>query len=128
MKYIRQHILFLLGCVFIICTETHAADNFDPVSSSFRMLWGLVVVLAVIFLLYAILRKKVSALQYNDKGVIKVLEVKHIMPKKSLMLIEVRGQEFVVGAGNDSIHSIVPLHQSNSFSTILKKSEDKISL
>lgn len=128
MKFSRQHILYSLGCVFIICTDTHAADNFDPVNSSFRMLWGLVVVLAVIFVLYAILRKKVSALQHNDKGFIKIVEVKHIMPKKSLMLIEVRGQEFVVGAGNDAIHSIVPLQQSNSFSTILKKSEDKISL
>ncbi len=126
MKFLGIYLLAPLGLLSLSCQTAVAADKFDPVSSSFRMLWGLVVVLAIIFVLYAVLRKKVSGLQSNDRGAIKIIEVKHIMPKKSLMLVEIRGKEFVVGAGNDAIHSIVPLSQSNTFSQILERSEEKI--
>ncbi len=118
---------FLFSTI-LAASFVHAAEQFDMVDSSFRMLWGLLVVLAIIFVIYAILRKRVTGFQHGDKGVIKIVEVKHIMPKKSLMLVEVRGQEFVVGAGNDTINTIVPLQQSSSFSALLEKSEEKISL
>ena len=119
--------VFLFSTI-LAASLVHAAEQFDMVDSSFRMLWGLLIVLAIIFVIYAILRKRVTGFQHGDRGFIKIVEVKHIMPKKSLMLVEIRGQEFVVGAGNDTINTIVPLHQSSSFSALLEKSEEKISL
>ncbi len=106
------------------CSSAHAAE-YDAVSSGFRMLWGLLIVLAIMFVLYTLLRKRVSAFQQQGKGIIKVIEIKHIPPKKSLLLIEVRGREFLVGAGSDAITTITPLQQGASFSSVLENTQEK---
>jgi len=103
-----------------------AATDFDPVSSGLRMLWGLLVVLGIMFAAYYLLRKRVTAFQQQGKGIITILETRHIHPKKSLMLIEVRGKEYLVGAGGDAITTIVPLQSGDSFSTILETTEEKM--
>lgn len=101
-------------------------EQFDTLYSGLRMLWGLLIVLAVILVLYAVLKKRFSVFKQQDNSQIKVLEIKHVMPKKSLILIEVKGQEFLVGSGNDSINTIIPLSKSHSFESVLEKSEQKL--
>lgn len=113
---------FLATVVSSSCA--HAAE-YDAVSSGLRMLWGLLIVLAIMFVLYTLLRKRVSAFQQQGKGIIKVIEIKHIPPKKSLLLIEVRGREFLVGAGSDAITSIIPLQHGASFPSVLEKTQEK---
>lgn len=102
-----------------------ASTGFDPVSSGFRVLWGLLVVLAIIFGLYLLLRKRLSSFQQQGKGDINILEVKHVMPKKTLLLIEVKGQHFLAGGGGDSINTIVPLRE-HGFDSVLKRSREKV--
>ena len=112
----------------LISTPAYSAEKFDPLSSGIRMLWGLAVVLAIILLLYWLIKKNFKAFQQHDKGIIKVLEVKHVLPKKTLLLIEVKGQEYLVGAGSETIGTIVPLKQIKSFSKILDSSEEELSI
>ena len=102
-----------------------AADEFDPVSSGIRMLIGLLVVLAIILGLYYLLRSRVSAFHQQGKGIIKIVEIRHVLPKKTLMLVEVRGREFLVGAGSDTISTIVPIHPGKSFASMLEQSEEE---
>lgn len=117
-------LIFLLQ--ILLCETAFAAKEFDPVSSGLRMLWGLLVVLAIMFVLYYFMKKRLSAYQQHGKGTINIVEIKNIPPRKSLMLVEVRGREFLVGGGNDSINTIVPLQGSGAFSAILEKSEEKL--
>ncbi len=119
----------LLISVLLLAVSTQsayaAADEFNPVSSGIRMLLGLLVVLAIILGLYYLLRNRVSAFNQQGKGLIKVVEIRHVLPKKTLMLIEVRGREFIVGAGSDTISTIVPLESGESFAAVLEQSEEK---
>jgi flagellar protein FliO/FliZ len=49
------------------------------------------------------------------------------MPKKSLFLIEVRGREYLVGSGGDSLNLIASIddenHSNSTFESILKDTE-----
>jgi flagellar protein FliO/FliZ len=103
-----------------------AAAQFDAVSAGFRVLWGLLIVLAVMFVLYILLRKRLTSFQQHGKGLIKVIETKHVLPKKTILLIEVRGKEYLVGAGNDTIGTIIPLQHGASFSSVLENTEKNI--
>ncbi len=91
-----------------------------------RMLGGLIVVLAIILGLYYLLRKRLSSFQHQGKGAINIVEIKHVQPRKTLMLVEVRGREYLIGSGGDSINTIVPLQHGESFSSHLQKSADKL--
>ena len=115
-------ILFLLG---VSATPAWSAE-FDPVASGMRMLGGLLVVLLIILGLYYILRKRLGIMQNQGKGAISIIEIKHVQPRKTLMLVEVRGREYLIGSGGDSINTIVPLQQVESFSSHLHKSADKL--
>lgn len=117
-------VLISLILLTVFVPLAHAAE-FDPVSSGIRMLIGLLVVLAIILGLYYLLRNRVSAFHQQGKGIIKVIEIRHILPKKTLILIEVRGREFLVGAGSDTISNIVPLQPGESFASLLEQSEEE---
>ena len=106
-----------------------ALGNEGPslLNSSLRMTWGLLVVLAVLLIIYVIVKKRFAPMQGRAKGRINVIETRHLMPKKSLFLVEVRGQEFLLGAGSDSIEltpRIDPGDRSRrSFEQILNAAE-----
>lgn len=117
-------ILFAVVLIGISAQAAHAAEA-DLVNASIRMFIGLLVVLAIILGLYYLLRNRVSAFHQPGKGIIKVIEVRHVLPKKTLMLVEVRGREYLVGAGSDTISTIVPLQPGKSFASLLEQSEEE---
>ncbi|HKJ65671.1 MAG TPA: flagellar biosynthetic protein FliO [Desulfopila sp.] len=122
----KRHFVFFASLTVLLAGPALAATDFDPVRSGLRMLWGLLVVLGIMFAAYYLLRKRVAAFQHQGKGIITILETRHIHPKKSLILIEVRGKEYLVGAGGDTINTIIPLQSGGSFSTILENTEEKL--
>lgn len=122
---IKSLIIATSVCVVLgFCQSSFAADTMDPIYASLRMLWGLLIVSALILIIYWILRKRLNILKTTESKHIKIIEVRHIMPKKSLMLIEVRGHEYLVGTGNDSISTITPLVKPSSFATCLQETEE----
>ena len=101
-----------------------------------RFLGGLVLVIGVILVLYALLKKRFSLLHNRDSSRIHILEIKPLAPRKSLCLVEVGGQEFLLGLSQDSISPLAALGQghspgalvngqpgSQSFDSILKTSQ-----
>jgi flagellar protein FliO/FliZ len=101
-----------------------ASEPDTSISAGLRVLWGLLVVSGILFIIYGLMKKKMSFLHSSGKGMIKIIEVRHLMPKKSLYLIEVRGQEFLLGAAQDRIDLIAALNRNpeGSFSEILDRS------
>jgi flagellar protein FliO/FliZ len=95
-------------------------------NASLRMTWGLLVVLAVLLIIYGIVKKRLSPMQGRSKGRINVIETRHLMPKKSLFLVEVRGREYLLGAGSDSLELIARIdgdQPGRSFQQILSDTE-----
>jgi flagellar protein FliO/FliZ len=86
--------------------------NTDPLlfAAGLRMFWGLLVVLGILLIMYALMRKKLSFIKRNDNSRIKVIEIRHLMPKKSLCLVKIGDQEFLLGLGNDTIKLIAEIN------------------
>jgi flagellar protein FliO/FliZ len=91
-----------------------------------RMIWGLLVVLGLILLLYGLLKKKFSLLAHSPQQQIRIVEIKPLMGKKALCLVEVRGQEFLLGLSGDRIDHIASLAKKSgpTFAETLRKSGD----
>ena len=104
-----------------------AAESFTLLDSSLKMIWGLLVVLGILLIIYGLVKKRVTLLQGGGKGHIKIIESRHLLPKKSLFLVEVRGREYLLGSGGDSLTLIASLnetgHASPDFNSILKDTE-----
>lgn len=108
-----------------------SAESFSMLNSSLKMIWGLLVVLGILLIIYGLIKKRVTLLQGGGKGIIKVIESRHLMPKKSLFLIEVRGREYLVGSGGDSLNLIASIEDGtdsrSNFESILKETESSTS-
>ena len=109
-----------------------SAESFSMLNSSLKMIWGLLVVLGILLIIYGLVKKRVTLLQGGGKGIIKIIESRHLMPKKSLFLIEVRGKEYLVGSGGDSLNLIASIedgtHSRSNFKSILKETESSKSV
>lgn len=99
----------------------------DEVDAYFRLLWGLLAVLGVMLILYALLKKRFSVLNVRGNSAIKVIEMRPLMPKKSLCLVEVGGCQYLLGLSADRITLIAELQQSkkNSFSEVFEQTRDR---
>lgn len=107
----------LIPALIIFClSATNAfAGTESPfsLSTTFRLFWGLLIVLGVLLVIYALAKKKLSFLNAGGgKGAITIIETRHLMPRKSLCLVKVRDQEFLLGLGNDQINLIAAIEPS----------------
>lgn len=115
---------FLLSTLFFpahICQGAEALES--DVYSYFKVLWGLVVVLGIILVLYGLLRKRFSLFASGSHQDIKVLEVRPLMGKKALCLVNVRGKDFLLGISDSQITTIstFPAQSGDDFSEVLEK-------
>ena len=108
------HILLLSWALALIPAGiTHAAESpADEISGYFRVMWGLCIVLAIILILYALLKRRFSIINPRGGRAIRVLEIQPLMPRKSLCLVEVKGREFLLGIGTDTITLLADLDNS----------------
>lgn len=81
----------------------------DEISGYFRVMWGLCIVLAIILILYALLKRRFSIINPRSGKSIRVLEIQPLMPRKSLYLVEVKGREYLLGVGADTITLLADL-------------------
>jgi len=88
----------------------------------FRVIWGLLVVLGIILVLYGLLKKRFSLLTTGENQEIKIIEIKPLLGKKMLCLISVKGQEHLLGISGDTITHIAALtpQPPSSFAEVLQ--------
>jgi flagellar protein FliO/FliZ len=104
-----------------------AHENISIFGSSLRMIWGLLIVLGILLIIYGLVKKRITSFHGGGKGIIKVIETRHLLPKKTLFLVEVRGKEFLLGSGSESLHLLSPIdtpHHSPSFDEFLHSKEE----
>ena len=102
-----------------------ASSQVVDMESYFRVIWGLLVVLAVILALYGLFRKRFSLLAGSPEKNIKILEIKPLMGKKALCLITVKGTEYLLGISGDQINHLATLSTKPelSFAETLRSTE-----
>ncbi len=94
-------------------------ENTDPslFSASLRMFWGLLIVSGILLIIYGLLRKRLSFIQTNSNSEIQIKEMRHIMQKKSLCLVEVKGQTFLLGVGTENFTLLATFPENNQAAT-----------
>ncbi len=102
-----------------------AGAELGSMESYFRVIWGLLVVLGIILILYGIFKKRLSLFHTPASQSIKVLEIKPLMPKKALCLVEVKGEEYLLGISSDQITHIatVGTKKKSSFTDALSRTD-----
>ncbi len=117
-------VLFFFSTQLLSPANSFAANiiSGDDAANYFRVIWGLLVVLGIILILYGFLKKRFSLLSAGGSQNIKIVEIKPLMGKKSLCLINVRGQEHLLGISGDRITHIAALtpQPESSFAEVLQ--------
>ena len=78
-----------------------------------RMLLLLAAVVAAIYVLFLVLRK-VGGNRTEERGLIRVLDSKTLAPGRSLHLVQVAGQTYLVGASESSVSIVAPIPAKDS--------------
>ncbi len=106
-----------------LAQESGAPDIFPAV---LKMVGALLLVLGLVFFLYAMSRRGFGSLLPGARsGQIRVVETRYLGPKKAVCLIEVRGQEFLLGVGSERVDLLSALGPKTPtpFEETLKSSE-----
>jgi len=77
-------------------------------SALLQTLWALLVVIGIILVLYALTRKRFG-IGKRGTGKINLVELRHIMPKTTLALVEVEGKRLLLGIGSGRISLLADL-------------------
>lgn len=105
-------ILFVVLSRFLLPADAYAAAFSGSSTENYmRMIWGLLIVLGIILVLYGLVKKRFSLLSNCQNKEIRVLEIKPLMGKKAICLVEVRGQEYLLGVAADRITHLATLQQ-----------------
>lgn len=125
MQFIPLFLLIFLPSQ-VMAAET-AGGAASPLANGFRVIGGLVLVIGLVLLAYAATKRRGGLFQGNRGTAVKVLETKHLGPKKALALIEVRGEEMLIGIGNEGINLICRFNGANkdSFASSLQQQMDR---
>lgn len=117
-------ILAIPALLLLTLPQPAAAAELVETGAMLRLTWGLLVVLGIMLILYALVRKRFSLFQSPTGSAIEVVELRHLMPKKSLCLVEVRGQHYLLGLSADRVSLIaeLPGERKESFATALEQS------
>lgn len=114
----------LLISLLLIPAPAMAGDSLAMGSAIVQMVWALLVVVGIILILFAIARKRFGLGQAGP-GAIKIVEMRHLMPKSTLALVEVRDRELLLGIGGGKIELLADLSNppkaTASFKTMLEE-------
>jgi flagellar protein FliO/FliZ len=108
--------LFIMLPESAVCAAQPQLVEAGSLNSYFRMIWGLLVVLGIILILYGLFRRRFSLLNQTSSQAIKILEIKPLMAKKALCLIEIRGEEHLLGISADKITHLAAVSEKKGSS------------
>jgi flagellar protein FliO/FliZ len=121
-------LIVFIGVLWPAFAGAAGFDSENLLPASLKLIGALALVLGLVLLLYYFSRKGFGFLPSPRSGAIKVLEVKHLMPKKSLFLVEVHGRQLLLGVGIDRIELLSDLEWCNNkanFEETLSQAEEK---
>lgn len=129
MKSFRLLALVLAAGIDIVGSTTVYATTLEnsDFDNYIKVIWGLLVVLGIILVLYGLLKKRFSLLHSSAKQEINIVEMKPLMGKKALCLVKVRGQELLLGISDNNISHLASFAGSSdkNFAEVLQASSEK---
>ncbi len=119
-----MHFLLHIVLLALMPTQAWAAETLSMGSPLLRMSWALLLVMGLILAIYGIAKKRLSLGTLGGKA-IKVIEIRPIMPKSTLALVEVHGKEYLLGIGADGIRLLADVsgnaqEEKPNFETLMR--------
>jgi len=111
--------LLIANPPLVLAAAGHSTS--ELMTSGMRVVGALVLVLGVMFIIYAVAKKRLKFLPGQRHGTIQVIEMRYLAPKKAVALVKVRGQELLVGVGQDQVNLILKLDSSHPFEETLQE-------
>jgi flagellar protein FliO/FliZ len=99
--------------LLLLPAPVYAADSLSMGSAVLQMSWALLIVVGLILALYGLTKKRLLLGKMGGNA-IKIIEMRALMPKSTLALVEVRGKEYLLGVGSDGIRLLVDLSQDDA--------------
>jgi len=118
---------FVATALFLLsATPAFSAESGDLWPAALKSMGALLFVLAVILLLYALVQRKLPGLNGGRNGEIKIIENRYLAPRRSISLIEVRGQTLLLGVGQERIEVLARLDEvpKEDFASLLDEREE----
>ena len=96
-------------------------------NAALQTLWALLIVAGLILAIYALARKRLFSGKLGGNH-IRVIEMRPLLPKATLALVEVRGREYLLGINGGNIQLLADLSAASptnesDFPGILAKSK-----
>ena len=101
-------LIFTLLAAAFAAADAFAAGQPTMSAALLRTTWALLVVLGLILALYGLARKRLI-LGKTSGSAIKIIEMRPLMTKTTLALVEVRGRELLLGISANGIHCLADL-------------------
>ena len=101
--------LGLISALILLAVDAFAADQPGMSAALLRTTWALLVVVGLILALYGLARKRLSLVGARRGSIINIVEVRPLMTKTTLALVEVRGRELLLGVSASGIHCLADL-------------------
>ncbi len=94
-------VVFLLPV--LLPNTAQATETLSMGSAVLQMTWALLVVVGLILAIYGLARRRLF-LGKTGGNAINIVAMRPLMPKSTLALVEVRGQEYLLGVSAAGIH------------------------
>lgn len=109
------NVIFIVFSVLLpqmVCATESGETDLLPMG--LKVMGALVIVLGLVLLLYALLKKSGRWIPSAQNREIKLIEVRYLAPKKALYLVEVKGTTLLISATNDRMETLVQWPDSPS--------------
>jgi flagellar protein FliO/FliZ len=102
-----RKLAMIIGGLLLVPGVAGAADGMDMAGSFAQMLGSLVLVVGIILILYYLAGRYLKLPQGGSHfGYIRVVETRHLAPKKSLVLVEVGGEYLLLSNSGEGVNFI----------------------
>jgi len=94
----------------------------DLLGSLVQMVGSLILVIGIILILYYLAGRLMKVPQGNVTGYIRVVETRHLAPKKSLMLVEVGGEYLLLSNSGEGVSLIKQVEMLEEIEVVEERS------
>jgi len=121
--------LAIIVAALAVPVTARAADGaFDLAGSVVQMLASLALVVGMILVIYHFAGRLMKAPQSSAERYIRVLETRHLSPKKSLMLVEVGGEYLLLSNSGDGVTFLSKLELLEEIEVVEEKTRPAAAL
>ena len=117
-----------VSLVYVPAVWAAGGQDLELIPMSLKVLASLAIVLGLVLFLYAVM-KRGNLIPGAKGGEIRIIEIRHLAPKKTLYLVEVKDKTLLIGATAERLDALAqwPSQSAEPFADVLSATERQTS-